>query len=411
MQTLNTLVCIKSDQSYIYMKLTYFQITITYRVKFLILFICCCLIAGFTKTYAQQDVTGEWYGVGYVKKNGEHNSYLAEMILKQKGNKVTGTFSYYFKTDSFSANIKGVYHEDKRWLELNSTPILNYIAKNKNGADCAMEGDFTLMASLLETTLTGQFNPTYADRLLCPAITIKFVKYIPDTAKQAQTEIDEEDTIESVKPIIKQDTVKQIQPVKPIIKDTTRPVIVKVEPKKTDTVAIAIRQDTIKANIVMRDTLKSGRAIVSSKDSLKNVPVVIKRPVNPNEKYIRELYRRTFELVTPVMEVEADSLTVSFYDNGEIDNDTISVFYNRKPVLLSQMLSGKPITLKLRLDTAINEISMFAENLGRIPPNTAVAIIYAGGQRYELNLSSSLMTNATVRFRKKPKPKDPKNIN
>ena len=165
--------------------------------------------------------------------------------------------------------------------------------------------------------------------------------------------------------------------------------------------AIAIQQDTIKANIVMRDTLKSGRAIVSSKDSLKNVPVVIKRPVNPNEKYIRELYRRTFELVTPVMDVEADSLTVSFYDNGEIDNDTISVFYNRKPVLLSQMLSGKPITLKLRLDTAVNEISMFAENLGRIPPNTAVAIIYAGGQRYELNLSSSLMTNATVRFRKK----------
>ena len=161
----------------------------------------------------------------------------------------------------------------------------------------------------------------------------------------------------------------------------------------------------------MRDTLKAGRTIISSRDSMKNIPVVIKRPVNPNEKYIRELYRRTFELITPVMEVEADSLTVSFYDNGEIDNDTISVFYNRKPVLLSQMLSDKPITLRLRLDTAVNEISMFAENLGRIPPNTAVAIIYAGGQRYELNLSSSFMTNATVRFRKKPKPRDPKNIN
>ncbi len=392
------------------MQFSFTQINST-RVK-IIFFLICFFIGSIAKTYAQQDVTGEWYGVGYVKKNGEHNSYLAEMILKQKGNKVTGTFSYYFKTDSFTSNIKGIYHEDKRWLELNSTPILNYIAKNKNGADCAMEGDFTLMASLLETTLTGQFNPTYADRLLCPAITIKFVKYIPDTAKQVPSEIDEEDTVEIIKPVIKQDTLKQIPPIKPIIiKDTIKPVIVKTEPKKTDTIIIAKRQDTLKANIVMRDTLKAGRTIVSSKDSMKNVPVVIKRTVNPNEKYIRELYRRTFELITPVMEVEADSLTVSFYDNGEIDNDTISVFYNRKPVLLSQMLSGKPITLKLRLDTAVNEISMFAENLGRIPPNTAVAIIYAGGQRYELNLSSSLLTNATVRFRKKPKLKDPKNIN
>ena len=161
-----------------------------------IIYFLFALVINATEGFAQADVTGEWYGVGYVKQNGEHNSYLAEMILKQNGSKVTGTFNYYFKTDSFSSSIKGVYHEDKRWLELNGTPILNYIAKNKNGADCAMEGDFTLMASLLETTLTGQFNPSYADRLLCPAITIKFVKFIPDTAKQVQGEIDEEDTVE-----------------------------------------------------------------------------------------------------------------------------------------------------------------------------------------------------------------------
>ena len=45
---------------------------------------------------------------------------------------------------------------------------------------------------------------------------------------------------------------------------------------------------------------------------------------------------------------------------------------------------------------------MFAENLGGIPPNTAVAIIYAGDKRYELFMTSNFIKNATIRFRKKP---------
>ena len=345
-------------------------------------------------------------------------------------------FNYYFKTDSFSTNLKGEYHEEKRWLELYATPIVNYKAKNKNGADCDMDGDFTLMASLLETTLTGQFNPVYEHRLLCPAITIKFVKYVPDTAKQTQGEMDEDDTTEIVNPVIvKKDSVKPLPVVRtpvPVARDTTKPAapanpikiskdtskpLVKIEfvkplPLKKDTMNLVnLKPDTLRAKIDRSDTIRPSAPIFSSKDSSRRVPVVIKRPVNSNEKYIRELYRRTFQLVTPVMEVEADSLNISFYDNGEIDNDTISVFYNRKPILLSQMLSDKPITLRLRLDTSVNEISMFAENLGRIPPNTAVAVIYVGDQRFELSLSSSLMSNATVRFRKKTKVKDPKNVN
>ncbi len=385
-------------------------------------------------------MTGEWYGVGYVKTNGEHSSYLCEMILKQTGNKVSGTFNYYFKTDSFSTNLTGVYRDERRWLELSATPIVNYQAKNKNGAECPMEGDFTLLAAQLESTLTGQFNPTYESRLLCPAITIKFVKFVPDTSKPLPEE--QLDTIEPVMPvIIKKDTV--IHPIvqvkdtlKAIVKaeikvqakDTAKPIVkadtakmklpvkdsVKLVTVKKDPVKTVIPlADTITKKLEMRGTVKPSVPLVSRKDTSQRPQIaVIKRTLNPNEKYIRELYRRTFELTVPVMEVDADSITVNFYDNGEIDNDTISVFYNRKPILLSQMLSDKPITLKLRLDTAVNEISMFADNLGRIPPNTAVAIINSGDQRYELSLTSSLLSNATIRFRKKPKKiKDPKNVN
>lgn len=392
-----------------------------------------------TVVTAQTKVTGEWYGIGYVKRNGENNSYLCELILKQTGKKVTGTFNYYFRQDSFSTNLSGIYSDEKRWLQLNATPIVNFRAMDKNGAECPMEGDFTLMVSQLESTLTGQFNPTYEYRLLCPAITVKFVKYIPDTSKPVEIF----DTIPAMPVIVKKDTlVKPVLPhkdtlravvkidsskIKPVIKDTTKPIIktnvAPVKPPVKDTVKIAeVKKDTVKpvvtkrdtliSKTILKDTIQPSKPATDRKDSaLRPQVVVIKRIINPNEKYIRELYRRTFELVAPIMEVEQDSVTVSFYDNGEIDNDTISVFYNRKPILLSQMLTDKPITIKLRLDTAVNEISMFAENLGRIPPNTAVAIINIGDQRYELSLSSSLQTNATIRFRKKAKVKDPKNIN
>jgi hypothetical protein len=44
---------------------------------------------------------------------------------------------------------------------------------------------------------------------------------------------------------------------------------------------------------------------------------------------------------------------------------------------------------------------MFAENLGRIPPNTALMIIHDGIQRHEIFLTSTLNSNGTVRIRRK----------
>ena len=44
---------------------------------------------------------------------------------------------------------------------------------------------------------------------------------------------------------------------------------------------------------------------------------------------------------------------------------------------------------------------MFADNLGSIPPNTALMIIDDGKKKYEIRLSSSLEKNATIRIKKK----------
>jgi hypothetical protein len=102
----------------------------------------------------------------------------------------------------------------------------------------------------------------------------------------------------------------------------------------------------------------------------------------------------------PEVEVDTGTIQLDFYDNGEIDDDTISVFVNQKLILSKERLSIKPSTthIKIDLENTFQEIEMVAENLGRIPPNTALLIVTAGTRRYRLYLTSTEQKSAMVRF-------------
>jgi hypothetical protein len=103
------------------------------------------------------------------------------------------------------------------------------------------------------------------------------------------------------------------------------------------------------------------------------------------------------------IEVESDSVRISFYDNGDIDGDSISVFVNNQPVLVKQELTSRALNIYIKLDStrAVNEITMFAENLGKYPPNTALMLVTDGVNRHEVYLSSSLTQNAGVKIRRR----------
>jgi hypothetical protein len=102
----------------------------------------------------------------------------------------------------------------------------------------------------------------------------------------------------------------------------------------------------------------------------------------------------------PEVEVDTGTIKLDFYDNGEIDDDTISVFVNKKLILAKERLGTKPSTtfIKMDLENTFQEIEMVAENLGRIPPNTALLIVTAGTKRYRLYLTSTEQKSAMVRF-------------
>ena len=51
-----------------------------------------------------------------------------------------------------------------------------------------------------------------------------------------------------------------------------------------------------------------------------------------------------------------------------------------------------------------NEVSMYAENLGLIPPNTALLVVSDGKNKFNIRLSSNLEKNATIRIKRKKQP-------
>lgn len=107
--------------------------------------------------------------------------------------------------------------------------------------------------------------------------------------------------------------------------------------------------------------------------------------------------------VIKLIEVPESSFKIDLYDNGQVDGDTISVFFNGKLIVSSKRLSTTPITVNVKLDPnkVENELVMYAENLGSIPPNTALMVVTVGDKRYEVNITSTEQTNGTVRFKLK----------
>jgi hypothetical protein len=102
----------------------------------------------------------------------------------------------------------------------------------------------------------------------------------------------------------------------------------------------------------------------------------------------------------PEIKVDTGTIKLDFYDNAQVDGDSITVLVDKQVVLTHQRLSAKPLTTYVRIDLNNNfhEIEMVAENLGSIPPNTAILIITAGKNRHLLSLSSSETKSARVRI-------------
>lgn len=302
-------------------------------------YIFCCLL--FPGTVKAQRCTGHWFGIGRIQTTGNYNNYLSEFILQQKGSQVTGELQYYFRDSLMKVSLKGNYSAATHRLIIQPFTMVYYLSPTAgNTIDCRLSGEFTLIASKAGIALNGRLFPDTDHRYTVPDILYRLNR-----------------------------------------SDDTLP----LPPMPLVTLPDTAEMSVTNANA---DTLVQKRIPHVHEDSLPPVsPVFAARP----KTYFKDI------------EVEHDSLRIELYDNGEIDFDSVSLYLNDRPVLPKSMLTHKAIRLNIYLDATKtdNELSMFAENLGLIPPNTAAIILYDGKIRHELIMTSDLDKTATIRIRRK----------
>ena len=303
-------------------------------------FICLFLIV-FSLSVHAQNVVGYWYGTA-TSENGGGNNYLVELIVKQNNTSVQTIMNYYFRNTFRSIKLNGNYNSKTRELSLYNVPV-PYFGSNANmEVDCIM--DFRAMHRVAKagSNLNGKFYARDAYKYTCQNIVFDLM---------LNKEAGNKDSI-----------LTALRNFKETYQVWT--------PSATDTLVAATVQQRPIENIVVNKEFKERALDVQ-----------------------REL------------EIDSDSIQVDLYDNGEIDGDSISVFFNDKLYGANLKLSTRSIHLRIGLDSTLefNTLSMFANNLGSIPPNTALMLISDGKKRYEVRLSSSLEKNAAVRLKRKKK--------
>jgi hypothetical protein len=287
-----------------------------------------------------QDANGYWYGSGNVENGGSSNNYMMELLVEQNGTSAKAVLNYFFKNTYRSFRLNGNFNSMTRTLTLFNVPVTYFGSPLNMEVDCPMDFVGQLRVSRVGADLRGNFISKGSYKNTCPPIYFG-LKQNKDAGNR-----------DSILLAIAQ------------FKETKQ----YWTPGAYDTL--------VAANVLQRP--------------------VINYVVN------NEFLRRSNE-VSQEITVDADSVEVNFYDNGEIDGDSISVFFNRQLLTYNQLLSAKAIRFHLGLDSTkeVNEISMFANNLGRIAPNTALMTVWDGKQRHEIRLSSNFEKNAAVRIRRK----------
>ncbi|MCC6287710.1 MAG: hypothetical protein IT249_07485 [Chitinophagaceae bacterium] len=132
--------------------------------------------------------------------------------------------------------------------------------------------------------------------------------------------------------------------------------------------------------------------ISTQKDNLPPVKKIITDSIKNQPGRVNTIIA-TYKVFSP-------EIKIMLYDNGEIDKDTVSVYYNGSKIVNRKLISTDAITYTVTAsaNNRLHEFILVAENLGDIPPNTAFMRIISGSDQYELFAKTNLEENAVIRI-------------
>ena len=199
--------------------------------------------------------------------------------------------------------------------------------------------------------------------------------------------------------------VNKVEPVVVKTESTyTKPVITKTEIAKTE----SNQTNTIKPSNSIQSVSKPvmDKPETALKESNQANPINPSNPVNPlpsRPEAALAIDKRKSD-VSQIVYYRADSLELVLYDNGEIDGDTVSVLMNNEFIFTKQGLKASAAKKMIYLPAGSNEdftITLYAENLGKYPPNTGLLVIHDGEDTYNLRFSADYDKNARILFKRK----------
>lgn len=325
-------------------------------MKFFLIALFFC--ANLNPVFAQQ-LTGTWHGVYNREMPTERRSFFYRMYLQHRGDSLFGICELLGP----DADVRNLSSENTSVIS--TYKVYNFDLSSFDGSN------FELTA---ERTLFGSAHATYSatpsfELLLC---------FIESTARSSYSRSLLLSNIPAVDGALGKLSVR------------------KVSDSIPDLPLLYLPHFTMFAN-----TEKAG-----SQTSLFNLlKIKLKKAGRNSRVEQKELpMDKRLEQVQASIEVASNTVTLHLFDHGEEDNDIVSVFLNNELVVNNRLLSSRGHSLQVILQPGIeNKIVLVAHNLGKLPPNTASLLITNDSFRHEINLTSSLQTNAVVLISVKPK--------
>lgn len=138
-------------------------------------------------------------------------------------------------------------------------------------------------------------------------------------------------------------------------------------------------------------------------DGIEPIPLPVMQAIHDDRS--SEMKFLNTRLSKPVIiNVSSPTVLLQLKDYLVEDNDTVSVYFNRKPLLKRLRIGKRPLRYTVWLDRnyGLHEILLYAENLGRIPPNTSLMTVIDGKLKHNLVIRSTDQESAVVYLRYKP---------
>ncbi len=352
-------------------------------------FVHFLLLTSFITGYGQR-FSGQWKG-SFVDNSPSYGFWGADtcdyvLELDLEDNKVNGTSYTYFTENGKKfytiCKVAGTVDLKKKYIEVRETERTKTNIPN-NVSNCLQIHKLTYFKQGNTETLEGNWTPSPNQKGNCGYGTTYLTRrslinsYPNLISKNSHTNNNQQksEKLISQSPVAKSNQPKNQQKTQ-IIKD---------------------KIDELSKKITSED-----QAIIENTEpEKKGQDATFHRENND----ISKLEKRKSKLLKTI-EVENKMIKIDLYDNGEVDGDSISLYYNKKLLLSNKRLSEKAISLKLSFDddNEVNELVMYAENLGTIPPNTALMIVTDGPNRYEVRITSDFEKSGVIRFILKPTP-------